>query len=69
MMNGDDVPLRVGYYSPAEIAAANRRHDLKYGWSHMFPTVYFNASRLPETVVGDLHQHWQRRDQETWNHE
>ncbi len=44
----------TGAFSPEEIAAANRRHDLKYGWSIQWAGVYTNAGRLPETVVGPL---------------
>jgi hypothetical protein len=50
----DDVPLNVGAFSVEEILAANRRHDLQYGWNSKFTSIYTNAFRLPETVAGRL---------------
>ena len=43
-----------GVFSAEEILAANRRHDRQYGWSFLWPAVFTNNARLPETVVGEL---------------
>jgi hypothetical protein len=43
-----------GVFSAEELNEANRRHDLKYGWSFLWPTIFSNAARLPETVIGKL---------------
>lgn len=43
-----------GIFTPMEIDEANRRHDRTYGWSFLWPGIYTNALRLPETVVGKL---------------
>ena len=44
----------TGAFSQEEIAAANRRHDQKYGWSIQWAGIYTNMGRHPESVVGPL---------------
>ena len=50
----EDVPLNTGVFTAADIAATNRAHDRRYGWSPRFSRVYTNLARFPETVIGQL---------------
>ena len=49
----DDSPLVCDVFSAEEIRLANIQHDLKYGWSKRWPTIYTNRRRLPETAPPD----------------
>ena len=49
-----EEPLVTSRFSEAEILEANRHHDRHYGWTGLYPGIYTNAGRLPETVSGDL---------------
>ena len=44
----------TGVFTAEEISRANLMHDLHYGWSFLWPAIYSNNARLPETVVGKL---------------
>jgi hypothetical protein len=48
-----EPPLVCDVFTVEEIHAANMRHDLKYGWSKRWPTIYTNRLRLPETALPD----------------
>ena len=55
-----DLDPGTGAFTADEIAAVNRRHDLKYGWNPQSPTIYTNMARLPETLIGSIEDYWNR---------
>lgn len=54
-------PLQTSRFSEEYIAAQNREHDAKYGWSDDCKTVYQNVARLPESVYVPASQVWKEK--------
>lgn len=50
-----------GAFTMEQIAAANSRHDSRYGWTPMFSQLYTNILRHPETLIGRIEDYWARR--------
>ena len=47
----EDYPLVVSAFCVEDILEANRKHDSFYGWSYVFPNLYMNQFRFPESVT------------------
>jgi hypothetical protein len=49
----EDNSLNIGVFSEGEILSANQKHDVCYGWSREWASLYTNPFRLPESVLGE----------------